>query len=49
MLQHRSILMQEIQILQPIASSTSHFEHVVRYYQAWQDNGTTPSLLGPLC
>ncbi|GAB9464188.1 Wee protein kinase [Globisporangium polare] len=35
----RSILIQEIQVLQPLASSVSHFEHVVRYYQAWQDSG----------
>lgn len=35
--------------MQPLASSVSHFEHVVRYYQAWQDSGTISTLLLHIC
>lgn len=38
--------MQEILILQRLATSNENFAHIVRYYQAWQQNGThVPSRL----
>lgn len=37
---HSDILMQEILILQRLATANENFDHIVRYYQAWQQNGT---------
>ncbi|ETK92432.1 WEE protein kinase [Phytophthora nicotianae P10297] len=35
----RDLLAQEITILEKLASSRHNFDNIVRYYQAWQENG----------
>ncbi|KAE8892780.1 hypothetical protein PF005_g3818 [Phytophthora fragariae] len=35
----RDIMAQEIVVLEKLTASQHNFEHIVRYYQAWQENG----------
>jgi hypothetical protein len=37
----RSLLLKEIKILLRLESSETNFEHIVRYYQAWQEHGAS--------
>lgn len=37
----RSLLLKEIRILLRLESSETNFEHIVRYYQAWQEHGAS--------